>query len=289
MKYQQMKKCSCEFIHAGFYTKALSSHFRLLWVFFLLFMSSAVQAEDEVVLTIADPFIEMHTGPASSYPIFHVLDRGQKIIILKRKTSWYKVRLQPEKTIPETAMDEQAVNEDDVKTGWVSEQQMQQTLLPSGQRLQFDEENQDDFIERKWELGVTTGQLANAPVLSVYGGYLFTENLSAELTLAHSVASVSSSDMIKLNLLMQPFPDWDFSPFVTLGAGSIQVKPNATLIDPADKKNSMSQIGIGLKTYLSRQFILRLEYNQYVIFSANNDKDENEDLSEWKIGFAIFF
>ncbi len=186
-------------------------------------------------------------------------------------------------------MDEQAVNEDDVKTGWVSEQQMQQTLLPSGQRLQFDEENQDDFIERKWELGVTTGQLANAPVLSVYGGYLFTENLSAELTLAHSVASVSSSDMIKLNLLMQPFPDWDFSPFVTLGAGSIQVKPNATLIDPADKKNSMSQIGIGLKTYLSRQFILRLEYNQYVIFSANNDKDENEDLSEWKIGFAIFF
>lgn len=232
-------------------------------------------AESEVLLTISDPYIEMHTGPGASYPIFHVLDRGQQIVILKRKTRWYKIR-SADKTAGE-------------KTGWVSKQQMQQTLLPSGQQLQFTEENQDDFIQRQWELGVTTGQLENAPVLSIYGGYLFTENVSAELTLGHSVANVSSSNMIKLNLLMQPFPEWAFSPFFTLGTGTIQVKPNATLIDPADKNNAMSQVGIGFKAHLSRQFILRFEYNQYVIYSANNDKDENQDIGEWKIGFAIFF
>jgi hypothetical protein len=88
---------------------------------------------------------------------------------------------------------------------------------------------------------------------------------------------------------MQPFPEWSYSPFFTLGLGSIQVKPNATLIDPADKNNAVSQIGFGIKTYLSRRFILRFELNEYVIFSANNDKDENEDITEWKIGFAIFF
>ncbi len=88
---------------------------------------------------------------------------------------------------------------------------------------------------------------------------------------------------------MQPFPQWKYSPFFTLGIGSIQVKPNATLIEPADKSNQLGQIGLGFKTYLSRRFILRFEANDYVIFSASNDNDKNEDLSEWKLGFAIFF
>ena len=88
---------------------------------------------------------------------------------------------------------------------------------------------------------------------------------------------------------MQPFPEWNYSPFFTLGVGSIQVKSNATLIDPADKNNTVSQIGLGFKKYLTRRFILRFEVNEYLIFSANNDEDKNEDVSEWKIGFAIFF
>ncbi len=248
-----------------------------LYIFLLLVFSAEIQAssEDTVLLTIADPFIEMRTGPGEAYPVFHVLDRGQQFSIIERKTLWYKIRSQNKKT--------------GNKTGWVSKQQMQQTLLPSGQYLQLSEETQEDFIQRQWELGVTSGQLANAPVLSVYGGYLLTENISAEITLAHSVASVSSSNMVKLNLLMQPFPEWWISPFFTLGAGSLQVIPKATLIDPADKQNAISQVGLGIKTYLTRKFILRFEYNQYIIFSANNDKDENEDIAEWKLGFAIFF
>ncbi len=229
------------------------------------------QTEEPLELVIADPYIELHTGPGARYPIFHVLDRGQSITILKRKTRWYKIRSSKN------------------KTGWVSEQQLQQTLLPDGQQIVFVEADKDSFVERKWELGVTTGELEKAPALSVYGGYLFTENLSSELTFGHAIGNVSSSNILKLNMLIQPYPAWRFSPFFTLGAGVIQVKPNATLINPADKKNAMSQVGFGFKTYLSRKFILRFEYNQYVIFSANNDKDANEDISEWKIGFALFF
>ena len=88
---------------------------------------------------------------------------------------------------------------------------------------------------------------------------------------------------------MQPIPELKYSPFFTLGLGRIQVKPNATLIEPADKNNQLGQIGIGFKSYLTRRFIFRFEFNDYVIFSASNDKDSNEDLSEWKLGFAIFF
>ena len=245
----------------------------LLFVFVLMFTAQAAvaQTRQAVPLTIADPFIELHTGPGAGYPIFYVLDRGSKVFVLKRKTSWYKI------------------HSESGKTGWASKLQMQQTLLPAGQQLKFAEEGQDDFIQRQWEIGASTGELEKAQTLSIYAGYALTKNISSEFTLGHSVGNVSSSNLYKLNLLMQPFPEWSYSPFFTLGLGSIQVKPNATLIDPADKNNAVSQIGFGIKTYLSRRFILRFELNEYVIFSANNDKDENEDITEWKIGFAIFF
>ncbi|MCK4707450.1 MAG: SH3 domain-containing protein, partial [Gammaproteobacteria bacterium] len=229
------------------------------------------QSDQPVSLTIADPFIELHTGPGTRYPIFHVIDRGQQIVVLKRKTRWYKIRAE------------------NGKTGWASREQIQLTLLPSGEQLKFAEDNQDAFVQRQWEIGATTGELENAPILSLYGAYAFTQNLFTEFSLGYSVGNVSSSNIYKLNLLMQPFPEWSYSPFFTLGMGTIQVKPNATLVDPTDKKNSMSQVGFGFKTYLSRQFILRFEVNEYIIFSANNDTNENEDITEWKIGFAIFF
>jgi hypothetical protein len=229
------------------------------------------QAEPEVRLTIADPFIEMHSGPGNAYPVFHVVERGRSILMLKRKTGWYKIRTE------------------NGKEGWASRAQMQKTVLPSGEKLVFAEENRETFLERQWELGVTSGELQNAPVLSLYAGYAMTRNVSAEFTLGQATGNVSSNNVLKLNLLMQPFPDWQYSPFFSLGAGAIQVKPNATLIEPDDKNNAMGQIGIGFKTWLTRRFIFRLEVNEYVIFSANNDQDENEDIREWKIGFAVFF
>jgi len=234
-------------------------------------MAQKVTGEGEVSLSIADPFIDLHSGAGSGYPIFYVIDRGEKIVILKRKTEWFKVRAE------------------NGKEGWASKLQMQKTLLPSGQNLQITEATIQSYLERQWEIGVTSGQFQKAPVISLYAAYSFTENMSSEVTLAQSIGNVSSSNLLKINVLMLPFPEWQYSPFFTLGLGNIKVKPNATLINPADKNNRMSQIGLGFKTWLSRRFILRFEMNDYVIFSANNDKDENEDLSEWKLGFAIFF
>jgi hypothetical protein len=222
-------------------------------------------------LTIVDPFIELHTGPAAAYPIFHVIDRGETVEVLIRKMNWYRVR-----------------SAGGVE-GWVDRDQLQRTLQPDGAPVVLKEYGAEDFIRRDWELGVTTGELADAPILSVYGGYALMQNLSAEMTLGHSVGNVSSSTLLKLNLLMQPFPDWEYSPFFTLGMGRIEVDPSATLVDPLDQENEFAQIGFGFKTFLTRNFVFRAEVNEYVIFSASNDKDENEDISEWKLGFAVFF
>ena len=38
---------------------------------------------DELRVTIADPFIELHTGPGQGYPIFYVIDRGVEVRVLR--------------------------------------------------------------------------------------------------------------------------------------------------------------------------------------------------------------
>ena len=236
-------------------------------------MFGFAQAEDEPVaqVTIADPFVELHTGAGTGYPIFHIVDRGSQISILKRRTNWIKIR---------------AANGE---VGWVSRDQMQETLLPSGEKLSITEADQSDFRRRQWMLGATGGEFENAPIITLFTAYSFSENLSAEISYGQSVGNVSSSTLLKANLLMQPFPEVSYSPFFTMGVGNIKVTPSATLISSNRRDNSVAQVGIGIQHYINRRFIFRFDYSEYIVFSASNVKDENEEISEWKAGFAVFF
>ncbi|MCW8854150.1 MAG: hypothetical protein OQK72_05585, partial [Gammaproteobacteria bacterium] len=107
--------------------------------------------------------------------------------------------------------------------------------------------------------------------------------------LSQVIGNVSSSTILRGGLVIQPFPEWRYSPYFSLGTGIINNKPRATLVQSKDKTNQISNVGIGLRTYLTRRFVFRVEYNDYVIFSASNDNDKNEDIKEWKAGFVVFF
>ena len=220
---------------------------------------------------IADPFIELHTGPGAAFPIFHVVDRGELVVIEKRRTDWFRLR---------TA---------DGKSGWASREQMRRTLLPGGEAFRLVDLDEADFAERAWIFGVTAGELVSAPVFTVFGARALTENLAFELRFGQSVGSRSSSDIFKGNLVLQPMPDWRYSPFMTLGIGTINVDPGATLIVSDAEENSLVQFGLGLQRYLSRRFLVRFEVNEYVIFSSSTGNDDNEEANEWKLGFAVFF
>ena len=237
----------------------------------LLAMRPALAEEEVAWLSVAEPFIELHTGPGEGYPIFHVIERGQRLRVLNRRADWFRVA------------DEKG------RDGWVPRSELLKTRLANGEPVQFESLDQEAFIGRQWEIGVSSGRLKGAPLVSIYGAYAFTENLSAELTLEHAVGTVSSSKLLRLGLLMQPFPEWSYSPFFTLAAGGISVRPNATLIEPHNKDNTLALVGVGFKTWLARRFVLRFEVDEMVIFSANRDQDDNEEITEWKLGFAVFF
>ena len=222
-------------------------------------------------VTITDPFIELHTGPGAGYPIFYVIDRGTAVQVIRRKTDWFKIVT------------------DDGKTGWASRDQMRQTLLPTGEPFKLVEHDLEDFTQRKWVLGVTGGEFASAPVFTLFTAYSFTDNLAAELHFGQSIGSKSSATLMKANAVMQPFPDLKYSPYLTLGMGRIMVSPSATLIVTQDDSNDFAQVGLGIQRYISRSFLFRLEFNEYVIFSANSTRNDNEEVNEWKFGFAVFF
>lgn len=236
----------------------------------LLLTATWVSADGDAYpeVQVTAPYIEMHTGPGGGYPIFNVVDRGDFVEVIKRKTDWFKVR---------TAMG---------KIGWVNRRQMEETLTPTGEPTEFADAGLGDFTKRRWEIGLVGGTFNGAPVMTLYGAYALNANISAELSASQVSGDFYSSDIVNVNLLSQPFPKWRYAPFFTLGLGQINTSPSVTLIQAQDSQDLIAHVGVGIKMYLTRRFILRAEYKNYVEFSSD---DNNEEFEEWKAGFAFFF
>lgn len=248
---------------------------RLLITLLLMISPAILMAEEEEapaqLLEIADPYIDVHTGPGGGYPIFHVIERGEKVDVILRRTNWFKITFGKD------------------LVGWVHIDQLQQSLMSDGKQVEFVRKTKEDFTHRKWEAGVMGGGFEGALQFSIYGAYLFNRGFAAELGYAEAIGANSSSSLIKMGLLMQPFPDWRVSPYFYLGTGHISVDVNETLAVPENRDNQFSNIGFGIRAFITKTIIFRAEVSDYVLFSADFDNDTNEDISEWKLGFAVFF
>ena len=224
--------------------------------------------QDYRKVQVSAPYIELHTGPGEGYPIDQVAERGEWVSVLKRRTDWFKVQT------------------DRGREGWVYISQMRQTQGEDGQPLAIEAFSIDSFSGRRWEMGFLGGDMDGAALLNLYGGFAFTPNLSAELGLSQGLGSFSSEYLVDLNLLSQPFPDWRYSPFFTLGTGMIHTSPNTTLVQTEDRTDTTAHAGLGMRVYLSRRFFLRGEFRHYTVFTSRND---NEEFNQWKIGLGAFF
>jgi Bacterial SH3 domain len=218
--------------------------------------------------TVADPFLELHTGPGAGFPVFHVVDRGEKVKILKRRTDWFKV------------------SDSRGKSGWVPIEQMLKTLDAAGAPVSIPDPGSADFAARRWESGVEIGDFDGASVIGVYGGYHFTRNLAVEIWGSDLSGDFSDGWMTHVDVVHQPFPEWRVSPFFALGTGLIHIQPQATLVQTPDRTDQVGHVGIGLRTHLGKRFVIRAEYSSYLVFTS---RDDNEEIDEWKAGLAIFF
>jgi uncharacterized protein YgiM (DUF1202 family) len=219
-------------------------------------------------VTIADPYIELHTGPGRGYPVFFVAERGEQIALLKRRTEWFKVQVARG------------------QEGWVHFEQLTTTLDLDGEPFDLPALGFDDYAARRWEVGALYGDFGGANIISAYGSRSFTPNLSGELWVSQALGRFSDSTMATFNIVHLMYPDWRASPYFTLGGGVINTEPKATLVATTDRTDSMAQAGAGARVYLTRRFVFRAEYKASVVFTSRND---NEEVREWKAGFSFFF
>ncbi len=233
----------------------------------LLSVVCAAAAQAELTAVVEDPFLEMHTGPGRGYPVFHVVERGEEVVVLKRRTEWFKVSAPRD------------------KTGWVHREQLLRTLDPDGQAVRISDATLAGLSGKRFEMGLLLGDFGGADMVSVYGSYGFSPNLSAELVVAQGLGDFSDSVFATANLSHQFFPRKRFSPYFVLGVGAIRTSPNATLVETVDRTDEIARAGLGTRFYLARRFVVRAEFNTYVVFTS---RDENEEINEWKAGFSFF-
>jgi hypothetical protein len=219
-------------------------------------------------VTIADPYIELHTGPGRGYPVFFVAERGEAIALLRRRTEWFQVRVSRG------------------QEGWVHFEQLTTTLNPDGEPFDLPALGFSDYAARRWEVGALYGDFGGANVIGAYGSRSFTPNLSGEVWVSQALGRFSDSTMATIDIVHLMYPNWRASPYFTLGAGVIKTEPKATLVATTDRTDSVALAGAGVRMYLTRRFVFRAEYKAHVVFTS---RDDNEEVREWKAGFSFFF
>lgn len=219
-------------------------------------------------LFIAEPFLELRTGPGRGYPVTQVVARGDAVDVLFRRTDYFKVRTT------------RGVE------GWASALDMRKSLLADGSTFQLDLGDRTGFQSHRWELGAFAGDFDGANLVSFYGARSLTDNLKLELSGSQYVGEQRSGFMVEAGVTHVFAPEWRVSPFITLGGGLFRVDKDAQRPNLVDRADQSAFAGVGVRVYLTRRFFLRGEYKERVVFTSRND---NEELKEWKAGLAFFF
>ena len=226
------------------------------------------EAREYLQVFVKQPYLELHTGAGRGYPVFHVVPRNESVEVLFRRTEWFLVRT------------ERGVE------GWAAQREMQQTVLADGEPFSFPLGDRAGYTDHRFELGAFAGEWGGATLISSYGSVSFNSQLAAELALGQYLGKYSTGITADLGLTHVFVPEWRLTPFAMIGTGVVHIEPKATLVVPANRTEQTAYVGGGARFYLTRRFFLRAEYKSHVVFTKRN---ANEEVDEWKLGFAFFF
>ncbi|MEO8836037.1 MAG: outer membrane beta-barrel protein [Caldimonas sp.] len=219
-------------------------------------------------MQIADPYIELRTGPGRGYPIFFVAPRNDWIEIELRHTDWFRV------------------NTDDGKSGWVSREQLETTLTAAGSTKTFRDVLLDDYLSRKVQLGVAWGHFKSEPMLKLWTSYRLSDTLSLEGTFGQVQGVFSGTDFWHVNINVEPWSDHRISPFFGVGLGKFKNFPNLSLIGATTTDAKLGNAGVGVRYHLSDRFVMSADYSLYTAFVSDQRSIEYR---AWSLGLSFFF
>jgi SH3-like domain-containing protein len=219
-------------------------------------------------VVVQDAFLEFRSGPGRGFPVFHVVDRGESVALLRRRTDWIKVR------------------DDDGTEGWVNRTQLERTLTPEGAVVKLPGASPESRTGHRWEAGIASGDFDGANMVAAYGARMLTPTLMARVDAAQLLGNYSNGWLATAGIAHLFVPTWRVSPFFGIGGGVVRIEPKATLVQAPDRTDETAYAGVGLRGYLTNRFLLQAEYRGYVVFT---DRDDNEEIEQWTVGFTYFF
>jgi hypothetical protein len=231
--------------------------------------AKAAAAQEKLLqVFVSEPYLELATGPGRGYAVFHVVEREQTVDVLYRRPDWVKVRT------------ELGVE------GWARARDIRRTKLADGSPFVFNLGDRAGYTTHDWEIGIGGGDYGGANLIAAYGSYSLTDNMKIDASLSQFLGNTSNGWKAEIGLQHVLFPEWRFSPFLTLGTGYVKTSPRATIVLPLDREDQTAYAGAGARFYLTRRFFLRADYRWHTVFTS---RDDNEELEEWKVQIACFF
>ncbi len=241
-----------------------------LWLVLLAGLGSTpVHAADLVEkLHVAEPYLEMHTGPGRGYPVFFVVEKGQTVAVELRRTDWFRVRAEGG------------------QVGWVPRRALERTLTAAGEGKTFRDLLLDDYLSRRLEFGGAWGQFRSEPMLKLWTQYRLADTLGVELAFGQVQGAFSGTDYWHLSLVSEPWSDRRLSPFFGVGLGQFRNFPNTSLVEAVPTDARLAHAMVGLRWHIAERFVVRLDWTLYTAFVADNRSIEYRAVSG---GLAFYF
>lgn len=241
-------------------------------------MTPALAADEAPVterLQVAAPYIELHTGPGRGYPVFHVAERRQWIVVELRRTDWYRVRVEGKRDV-----------EGQPVIGWVPRAQLESTLTEAGAGKTFRDVLVDDYLARRLEMGAAWGRFEKEPTLKIWGAWRLSDTLAAEFSVGQVQGLYAGSHWWSIGLTSEPWSDQRLSPHFGIALGRFNNAPNLSLVNAQTTDANQAQMQLGVRWYFTRRFVGRLDLTRTTAFIADERNTEYRALTA---GLSFFF
>jgi hypothetical protein len=202
-------------------------------------------------LQVAEPFLELHTGPGRGYPVFFVVERQQWVVVELRRTDWFRVRAEGG------------------QVGWVPRPRLEATLTEAGGAKTLRDLVVDDYLARRVEFGGALGRFKTEPMLKLWLQYRLADTVGAEFTVGQVQGLYSGTDFWHLGLSSEPWSDRRFSPFMSVGLGKFANDPNYSLVDAVPVNAKLGNLTLGVRWHVSERFTARLDWSLYTAFVSD--------------------
>src|SRR3979411_1812572 len=226
-----------------------------------------VHAKEQLLeVVVAEPFLEMHSGPGRGYPVVYVVGRDEVVQVLYSRTEWFKVRA------PRG------------QEGWARRSELALTKLVSGEPAPIPP--YPDFATHRWEIGAGYGVFNHQNLVTSWGDFGLTDSLDVEFVLQQALGTIDNRYIATLGLRHTFIPEWRwFSPTAGIGFG-YQYVDNKVPPKPLQTGNQLAYVSVGARGFITRRFMWRADWRKYVVFTNQN---QNEEPGEREIGLEGFF